>query len=784
MVGYKKFFDIKKVAREINDYLAGFDKERFLKAYEFAENAHKDQIRKDGKTPYIAHPVETVKILMTLHADEDTLISALLHDVPEDTKYTLENIEKLFGKSVAFLVDGITKLSKVHYQHSMPERQVESLKKLLLHSAEDMRVILIKLADRLHNMETLNNIPQIEKRVRIATETLEIYVPIANLLGIRVLKSKLEELCFMHLFPPEYQLIKNKCEDTEKSRTAAYKKFKKIIEDLVAEQNIEVIIQEREKSLYTVYKKMRSLGKDFDYIDERISIKILTNNVEQCYLVLGLLHGQFIPKVGKFKDNIANPKINGYQSLHTTVFGINGRLTEIQLRTKDMDLDANFGVAADFFRDGLEKDRNLGRSQWLKKILEIEKSEGENNEFLRDLKSDILQERMTVFTPKGDAIDLPRGASVIDMAYAIHTEIGASASRADINGKERPITTILEPGDVVKVLVSKQASPELAWLDFVKTNFARNKILNHLKSFTEARKIQEGKRILQKEFDIYGLGLCENINFRKLSKNLRKHLQLTFSNLDQVLAAVGSGDLKAVDVVRHTYGNYKYINRFLNKKSGESEDDRIKVHVKVVAKDRFGLLREISEVLYKRASDIYTFKGWTPKSDENAYFTVTVAMDGVEEIRPMFDELERVEGVSHVYRISYKGLVLFYLMMVLGVVLWVVHPYILDAALSSNSAIVSPMEVNFIMTLGLFGLFLLMVYLTGIVRKYFPIIRNKKRFWILSFLVPVIAVATLGLEVFLAKLQLSWTMVFLETMIIYTYLGMSFLSYKKSTKKI
>ena len=347
---YKQYFDIDAICEDVSKYLVGFDKSKFLKAFQFAEKSHKGQFRKNGD-PYIIHPIETVKNLIKLRADEDTLIAALLHDVPEDTGISMDQIQNLFGEKVAFLVDGITKLSKVYYRNDMEERQVESLKKLLIHTAKDPRVILIKLADRLHNMQTLEFVQKNEKIKRISKETLEIYVPIANLLGIQDLKSTLEDLCFKYLYPEDYEKLRSKIMSTFEKYYGVLEKMLETIKKELKKHEIQAKVTGRTKSLFSIYKKIISQNKTVDDINDRIALRIITKKKEDCYTALGIVHDLFTPRPGEFKDYIAVPKVNGYQSIHTTVFGLNGVMTEIQIRTEKMHIESEYGIAAHYFYD-------------------------------------------------------------------------------------------------------------------------------------------------------------------------------------------------------------------------------------------------------------------------------------------------------------------------------------------------------------------------------------------------------------------------------------------------
>lgn len=765
-IKYKKFFDLDAVIKSIGVYLPNFDKKRFLSAFNFAERAHKDQFRKDDKTPYIAHPVETVKILITLRADEDTLISALLHDVPEDTKYELQEIQNLFGDKIAFLVDGVTKLSKVHYQNNMPERQVESLKKLLLHSVEDARVVLIKLADRMHNMQTLENIKEPEKRLRIATETLEIYVPLANLLGIRELKSKMEDLCFKQIAPAQYKELKEKMQHNEKKGEANAESFITTITEVLKKEGVKDFkIYGRRKNIYSIFKKLSASGKTINDVDDRIAVNVIVNETADCYQVLGAIHTKFVPKTDRFKDYIANPKINGYQSLHTTVFGIGGVLTEIQIRTKKMEIFAEYGVASNIAT-------NIKSSSWGKKILEIEKEDKGSDSFLENLKLDIFQDRIFVFTPKGAPVDLPKDASVIDFAYGIHTELGHHASKARINGQIKPVSTTLKTGDTVEIITSKRVYPELAWFSFVRTNLAKNKILAYLKKVSKDKKIEEGHRILQKEFDIAGLGLCTSVNFKKLKNNIELNLGKTVKNLEELFIVIGEGEIKASDIVGLVEGGGKM-----------SIAKGIRINIKISAKNRFGLMRDISEVLYKHALDMYSLKGWASRYEVDAYFTAELLVKDALTISKLFDELEQIEEVLFVHRVSHKGMVLFYVATCLVIAAWIMHPFILRFASETSFRNNYPKLATIMLYGGFCLIFFAIFYLANIVKKYFPIVRNKKLLWVGVFSLPILAIGMLAVEIFVFKLDLSWLVILVEILAIYGYLGLNYSSFKKSIPK-
>jgi GTP diphosphokinase / guanosine-3',5'-bis(diphosphate) 3'-diphosphatase len=782
-VSSTKKLDIQKLSAKVKKYLPNFDEDKFTKAFEFAKKAHEGQFRKDNKTPYVAHPFNVAEILTDFHADEDTLISTLLHDVPEDTKYTIDDVKKLFGEKVSFLVDGITKLSKVYYKNNMPERQVNSLKKLFLHSAEDLRVILIKLADRFHNMQTLKYIPEEHKRIRIARETLEIYVPIADLLGIQELKYQLEDLCFQNLFPEDYDYVYKKRKRGYKDRKESAKKIIQILEEECKKQNLEAKISDRKKNLYAIYKKVYFGGKISSNIDNRLSLKFVVDNVSDCYKALGIIHNRFIPKIDRFRDYIATPKSNGYKSLHTMVFGLDGILTEIQIRTEEMDLEASYGVAAGFFlKNKINSEQQ--RVAWVKRILEIEKKGEKSQDFIENLKIDVFQKRIFVFTPTGKTVDLPKGATVLDFAYAIHTELGHHIVKAYVNNEEKKINDTLRTGDVVRIVTSSKSTPDVEWLSFVKTSNARNKILTYLKRISNDKKIMEGKKILQKELDVSGLGLLRNINFKKLSKSMEVKSNQYFQDMESLLRAVGSGKLKASDVIKHLnfYERNKPVT-YSDKRLKKVHKDGLRITLKIIAKNRAGLMQDITQVIYRHALFIYNFKCEASRHDREAFFSVDIFVDDFSVISNVFNELYQVQGISSVYKVSRKALFTISVASVVTAFIWISHP-IFFHFMAENTWIPINSFFGKIITYGsLFVLSAAVIYLTSIFRTYFPYIRHRKRLHIISFLVPLFATLTLVAEILYFKTKLNLTIILIQIFLIYVYLFINLVSLKKSIWK-
>jgi len=463
-------------------------------AYDFAQKAHGRQKRKTGE-PYIQHSLHTSFILAGIKADLNTVIAGLLHDIPEDTECTLEEIEKNFGKEIAGLVKGITKLSKIKYRGI--ERYRESLRKMFLAMARDLRVILIKFADRLHNLRTLDALPQ-EKRLRIAQETLEIYAPIAGLLGIWRLKWQMEDICFKYLYPEEYKKFEYKYEVEKKVERNQYiQKVKNILGQKLKLADIEYKIEGRFKHLYSIYQKMQNKDRRFDEIHDVFALRIIVPTIADCYKTLGVIHSLWKPKTTRFKDFIAVPKPNGYRSLHTTVFGPESKATEFQIRTPEMDEEAHYGIAAHWYykQKGSSVEQSLRQPYWIKEVLNIQRQAEDTHDFIRQIKFDVFHDRIFVFSPKGDVFDLPENATPVDFAYAVHTDVGNHTTGALINDKMATLDQKLKNGDLVEIIIDKKRKgPNRDWLKFIKTNKARNKI----KQYSKESRLEGIRRLIPK----------------------------------------------------------------------------------------------------------------------------------------------------------------------------------------------------------------------------------------------------------------------------------------------
>ena len=489
-----------QLAEAIEKSNKSYDLPRIESAYELAKKAHEGQVRSSGD-PYISHPIAVAVILVGLGMDSDTIIGALLHDVVEDTSVTLEDIEKQFGADVAELVDGVTKLANIPYS-SRAEQQAENVRKMLLAMAKDVRVVIIKLADRLHNMRTLDfRIPE-KQRVK-SLETMEIYAPLAHRLGIRSVKEELEDLSLKHLDPVAYHEIEQQLALRKEDREAFLKNIIKRIQARLESEHVTAQIDGRVKSIYGIYRKMYIQGRSFDEIYDIYAVRIIVDTVLECYNILGIIHDMLRPIPNRFKDYISTPKQNMYQSLHTTVLDKEGVPFEVQIRTWDMHYTAEYGVAAHWkYKIGMEgKDALDERLAWIRQLLESQKDSDDVEDIVKSIKTDIAPEEVFVFTPRGDVIRLPQGSTVVDFAYAIHSEVGNKMIGAKVDGRIVSLDYKVKTGMIVEIITSTTQSngPSRDWLKFVKTSEARNKIRSWFKKEKREENVAEGKLALEKE---------------------------------------------------------------------------------------------------------------------------------------------------------------------------------------------------------------------------------------------------------------------------------------------
>ena len=489
--------EIAEFTRHLGHYLPPPDVALVNRAFEFSESAHRGQFRKSGE-PYITHPLAVASILSQWRLDAQGLAAALLHDVMEDTSVTKSELEKSFGKPVADMVDGVSKLDQIEFT-SREEVQAESFRKMLLAMARDVRVILIKLADRLHNMRTLDAMAPTHRK-RIARETLDIYAPIANRLGLNSLYLELQDLSFKHLNPVRYRVLAGAIKSARGNRREVMNRLLDNIREGLAREHVLAVVSGREKSIYSVYKKMREKRYTFAQVFDIYGVRILVADKTNCYAALGVLHELYKPIPGKFKDYIAIPKANGYQSLHTTLFGPFGTPLEAQIRTHDMHRVAEAGVAAHWlYKAGGEIDLAEAQretSRWLQSLLDIQSESGDSKEFIEHIKGDLFPDEIYVFTPKGKITALPRGATAVDFAYGVHTDIGHHCVAARINYELLPLRTELKNGDHVEILTSPTARPNPSWLSFVATGKARSRIRHYLKGLQQKESAALGERLL------------------------------------------------------------------------------------------------------------------------------------------------------------------------------------------------------------------------------------------------------------------------------------------------
>ena len=490
-------------------YLKPEDMTQVEAAYHFSKAAHDGQFRKSGE-PYISHPLAVADILAQWHMDPQALTAALLHDVTEDTAITNTQISRNFGKPVAELVDGVSKLDRIEFE-TQEKAQAENFRKMLLAMARDVRVILIKLADRLHNMRTLEAVDAVRRR-RIARETLEIYAPIANRLGLNSIFQELEDLSFKHLYPDRYRVLSKAVKAARGNRREVVSKVTEAVTRRLKECKVEAQTQGREKHLYSIYRKMRDKHVSFAQVLDVFGFRIIVKDVPACYLALGALHGLYKPIPGKFKDYIAIPKVNGYQSLHTTLFGPFGSPIEIQIRTVEMHKISEAGVASHWLyrtSDASLSELQQKTHQWLQSLIEMQSESGDSIEFLEHLKVDLFPDEVYVFTPKGKIMALPRGATAVDLAYAIHTDIGNCCVAVKINQELMPLRTELKNGDRVEIITASHASPSPLWLNFVVTAKARAHIRHFVKTLHFEESVQLGRRLVNQALATFKSSLTQ-----------------------------------------------------------------------------------------------------------------------------------------------------------------------------------------------------------------------------------------------------------------------------------
>ena len=532
---------------KVRSYSHEADLELLRRAYVFSALEHKGQVRHSGE-PYLVHPLEVADFLAEMKLDVAAVAAGLLHDVVEDTLTTPERIEELFGEEIAHIVEGVTKIGAIPFSSS-EERQAENFRKMLLAMVDDIRVILVKLADRLHNMRTLHHLPE-ERRIKIAQETLDIYAPIANRLGMSKVKNELEELAFKYLEPKAYEGLRVRVEAKRKTAEAVIDELTRTISAKLQTAQVPVIkLDGRIKRLYSIHLKLKRQKIDLERVYDFVALRVITQSVKDCYGVLGIIHQTWSPVPGRIKDFIAMPRPNGYQSLHTSVVSDHGFPLEVQIRTEEMHRRAEEGIAAHWkYKEGRVGDQRDERYfQWMRQLLEVQQEVRDPQEFLQNLKIDLYPEEVYIFTPKGEVRSLPRGATAVDFAYSIHTDVGNQCTGARINGRMVPLRTRLQNGDIVEIMTQAGHKPSRDWLTFVVTSRARSKIKHVLQGEERVRSIELGRRLFDKEARRFGLNPGTVLESGELSKFASEYGARTS---EELLAHIGYGKLSAKTVLQ------------------------------------------------------------------------------------------------------------------------------------------------------------------------------------------------------------------------------------------
>jgi GTP diphosphokinase / guanosine-3',5'-bis(diphosphate) 3'-diphosphatase len=534
------------VIEKVRGYYPDADVELLRRAYVFSAFAHKGQVRHSGE-PYLVHPIEVADILADMRLDVVTIVGGLLHDVVEDTLTTVERLREVFGDEVAHIVDGVTKISAISFSSS-EERQAENFRKMLLAMVDDIRVILVKLADRLHNMRTLKHLPE-ERRLRIAQETLDIYAPIANRLGMSKFKNELEELAFKHLEPEAYESLRLRVERKRRSTEPLTEELRREIVAKLEDAQIPIVsVDGRIKRLYSIHLKLKRQKIDLDQVYDFVALRVVTKTVKDCYAALGIIHQTWSPVPGRIKDFIAMSRANGYQSLHTSVISEHGFPFEVQIRTEEMHHRAEEGIASHWkYKEGrVGAQRDEPYFQWLRQLLEVQQEVRDPQEFLQNLKIDLYPEEVYIFTPKGEVKTLPRGATPIDFAYTVHTDVGHQCVGARVNGKMVPLRTPLKHGDIVEIVTAAKHKPSRDWLNFAATSRARNKIRQFLNNEEKARSIEIGRKLLEKELRRFDLNVKSMTEGEALGQVAT---EFGLPKADDLLAAVGYGKIAPRQVI-------------------------------------------------------------------------------------------------------------------------------------------------------------------------------------------------------------------------------------------
>ena len=623
---------------KVKEYLSTEDVQKINEAYKFAEKCHTGQLRKTGD-PYIIHPVFTAIYLSNMKMDWQTISAALMHDVIEDCGVTFEEIEELFGKEVAGLVDGVTKLptlkissKKTNFSLSNEISRAATIRKLLISTSEDARVILIKLADRLHNMETLHALDK-ESILRISQETMEIFAPLAHRLGIWDFKWKLEDESFKYLFPKSYKEIANLISSKRKEREKYARRSIRMLEETLAKSSIQCVVEGRVKHLYSIFKKIEkysTLGKRFDEIHDLIALRIVVNTKQDCYLALGALHELWKPIPGEFDDYIANPKESMYQSIHSTVMCLDSYPVEIQIRTKEMHNTAEMGIAAHWqYKDGAEEDSGyLNKLNWFRNLIDWQIELPEDENYIDSVKTDLSKERIYCYTPAGDIKSIPEGSTPIDFAYEVHTELGNEVNSALINGQIVPLNATISNGDSVEIIKSNSPQgPKLEWLNtdlgFITTSKSRFKIRQWFRKEEKNLSIERGKNIV--------LSLVEKLKIDLPLEEIASKLK--YKNLDELLLLIGSGSLNSPNLV-------KQLTTLIN------YGERKNISIKINSDDRVGLIRDVTEIISKEGLNIISIS--TKDINTGKSILIEVDSNGLVQQNKIYSIIETIDGVNSI----------------------------------------------------------------------------------------------------------------------------------------
>ncbi len=542
---YETVTSIDQLLDRVQSYQPDADLGMVRKAYEFSAKAHEGQTRRSGE-PYVKHPVAVAGVLTSLKTDVTAIVAGLLHDTLEDTVATTGELEREFGKDVVHLVDGVTKIGKITFKSS-EEKQAENFRKMVLSMADDIRVVIIKLADRLHNMRTLEHLSE-GKRLEIAQETLEIYAPLANRIGVGWVKNELEDLCLKHLKPDVYEMLRVRVAKRDEDRQQYIQEVRELVEKALVEHGLSGAVYGRPKHLYGVYQKMNKQSISFEEVYDLTALRIITDTKMNCYALLGVIHSLWRPIPGRFKDYIAIPKSNLYQSLHTTVVGPKGEHVEFQIRTEEMHRVAEYGIAAHwkYKEQGRVQDKDSKAFGWLRQFIEWQSDLPDNRQFMDSVKLELFHDVVYVFTPKGTVKELPKDSTPVDFAYAIHTEVGDHCVGAKVNGKIVPLKYELESGDTIEILTSPNQTPHKDWLKFVRTSRAKTKIKHWIKAEEQKRSLEIGRRLLETEFRRHGLAPAQVL---KSSELVEVAKQEGYDTTDELTIAIGFGHIATAQIV-------------------------------------------------------------------------------------------------------------------------------------------------------------------------------------------------------------------------------------------